>query len=83
MQVVADRMHQTFVSGVDVKCSLWRYRLYTFYSTDVDIGIQTVIQTVVICGTDVQTDAIIKGSKFETTNTSQSVRLYHKSQRSV
>ena len=31
------------------------YRPYAVYSTDVDIGIQTVVQTVVICGTDVQT----------------------------
>ena len=31
------------------------YRRYTFYSTDVNIDIQTAIQTDGICGTDVQT----------------------------
>jgi hypothetical protein len=35
--------------------SLSTYRQYTFYNTDVDIGIETFIQTVVIYGTDVET----------------------------
>ena len=45
--------------------SLRAYRLYTFYGTDVDIAIQTVIQTVGIYGTDVQTVGSLKARNLE------------------
>ena len=53
------------------------------YGTDVHIPIQTVIQTVAIYGTDVQTMSIFKGYNFRTPKSKRSVRLYHKSQRSL
>ena len=49
------------------KCMNWSlraYRRYTFYGTDVDIAIQTVIQTVGIYGTDVQTVRTLKTLNF-------------------
>ena len=53
------------------------------YDTDVHTPIQTVIQTVVKIGTDVQTMRKVKVIKFETFNHQQSVRLYYFSQGSV
>ena len=47
-----------------VSLSLIAYRPYTFYHTDVDIAVQTVIQTVGIYGTDVQTVRILKALDF-------------------
>ena len=45
--------------------SLRAYRLHTFYDADVDITIQTVIQTVGIYGTDVQTVGLLKARVLE------------------
>ena len=49
------------------KCMHWSlsaYRQYTFYHTDVDSAIQTVIETVGIYGTDVQTVRLLKAFNF-------------------
>ena len=62
---------------------VWTYRPYRISCTDVHIGIQTVIQTVVIYGTDVQTVSDSKGFEFIPPNCLRSLRLYSKSQRSV
>ena len=61
---------------------VWTYRPYRISCTDVHIGIQTVIQTVVIYGTDVQTVSDSKGFEFIPPNCLRSLRLYSKSQRS-
>ena len=53
------------------------------YCTDVHTPIQTVIQTIVKNGTDIQTMRRVKVLKFKTFNPQQSVRLYHFSQWSV
>ena len=51
-------------TGTCMHWSLSAYRQYTFYHTDVDRAIQTVIQTVGIYGTDVQTVTTLKAFNF-------------------